>query len=168
MFEQCCVRCGNNQSWSFKSHSGHWNDQGKTQRNTVPIPCFQVEVTVRLEKLTMCSAAYEVPNFYITQIQLICLHMPNTSAYPEPDESSVRPLTLLVYDNFNRLLSAHLHPVGNWSRHLEFPSKTLYAFLISPMRLTVPPVPSSLIWSSYILWWCSLCNFLQSPVSASL
>ena len=30
----------------------------------------------------------------------MCLHVPNTSAYPEPDESSVHPLTLSVYDNF--------------------------------------------------------------------
>jgi len=55
-------------SHDLSSHTVLTGMTKEKQRNAVPIPCLQVEVTVRIEKLTTCSAAYEVPNFYRTQI----------------------------------------------------------------------------------------------------
>jgi len=64
------------------------------------------------------------------QISLSCSQDPTTGLYPEPDESS--PHRLTIYYNIHSSISYHLHlglPTGLFP--LGFPTKVLYAFIIS-------------------------------------
>jgi len=73
-----------------------------------------------------------------TEGVLPCSKDPATGPYSEPVKSSLRPHTLHPLRSI-LILSSHLHldlPSGLFP--LGFPSKTLYAFLISPMRATCP------------------------------
>jgi hypothetical protein len=77
---------------------------------------------------------------------LSCSQEPTSYTYPESYESiqNLPP----CYSKINLILPSHLRqdlPSDLFSAAL--PNKTLYEFLISPMRATCPPISFSLNWS---------------------
>jgi hypothetical protein len=67
-----------------------------------------------------------------------CLQEPTTGPYPEPDESNSHPIPYFPEFHFGLLSGLS---------HSGFPMKTVYLFLISPMRATCPAhfIPIDLI-----------------------
>ena len=103
-------------------------------------------------------------------------HLPEIAncPYPEPDRSSPCPHPTSL--RFVLILSSHLH-LSCPSNFLPsgFPTKTLYAPLLSPMLATCPAHLSLLdlitrivFGEEYRAYSFLLCNLLHSPVTSSL
>ena len=101
--------------------------------------------------------------------------VPATCPYPEPTPSSPSPPYTTSWKSI-LTLSSYLHlglPSGIFSS--GFSTKTLYAPLFSPIRVTCPAhhifldfITRTLLGEQYRSLSSSLCNFLHSPVTPSL
>jgi hypothetical protein len=70
-----------------------------------------------------------------TEVSFPVTHQPATLAYPEPDESSLCPQSLLLYDPVQYFFILGLRS-GLFLQ--VFLPKTVCAFLVSPVRATEP------------------------------
>jgi len=68
--------------------------------------------------------------------------------YREPDEAVSYPHNLLLWRSIPILSSRLLEGLPSGLFPLDFPTKTLYNFIISPYILHVWPIQSLLIWSA--------------------
>jgi hypothetical protein len=126
------------------------------------------------EKLSGPQVLKKFLTFYGTRKLITYSQQPATCPNPEPDRSSPYPHPRSL--RFSLLLSYHLrlglprglHPLG-------FPTKTLYAHLLSPIRATYPAHLSVLDLIIQIIFVEEyraesflLCSLLHSPVTSSL
>ena len=96
---------------------------------------------------------------------------PATCPYPEPDWSS--PCPYPTYCKCILILSSHLRlSLQSGLLLWSFPTKTLYAPLLFPIRYTCPSSLSLLVDHPNNTWWgvqrSSLRSLLHSPVASSL
>ena len=130
---------------------------------------------VLLEKLTGLQLVKKFPAFYgtrrfitaLTSVRHLSLFWasPIQSTYPHP--TSWRSI-LILFTDLRLGLPSGLFPSG-------FPTKTLYAYIFSPISATCPAyliildfITRTILGEEYRSFSSSLCNLLHSPVTSSL
>ena len=114
------------------------------------------------------------PHFIEPEGSLLCLQVPATFPYTEPDQSSACPPSHFLKIHLNITFLSKPES-SEWSLSFSFPTKTLYAPPLSPVRATCP---AHLILLDLITWIIfskkyrslssPLCSFLHSPIISSL
>ena len=100
--------------------------------------------------------------------------VPATCPYPEPDQSSPFPPTHILKIHLN-IIHPSTSGSSSWSLSLGFPTKSLYALRLSPIRATCPVhlmlldfITPRTFCKQYRPHSSSLCSLPHSPVTSSL
>jgi hypothetical protein len=117
------------------------------------------------QKLTVAPLAKTFPPLMEPEGSSPCSQQPGMTSYRELDEWSAHTF----HQDSSLMLSSHqrLGLLSDLSPS-DIPTKTLYAFLGSPMRATSHTHLIQIFGNQYELLISSSCNFLHPPVTSSL
>jgi hypothetical protein len=100
------------------------------------------------------------PAFMESRVSLWDSRDSTTGPCSKPDEYSSHPHTHFTLLRYILYHPHSTHRSVKWSSPLGFPSKTVYAFLVFPIRIICPVRPFFLHLSHYFVWFLRKCRVM--------